>query len=475
MTTSPNLNITYIDSAQAQKEVTANQAFDALELALTDTYAYQMPGDANQTPTAATALKCMVLVVTSAVSLTAQRDIILPLNEKIYCVKNSTTGTQNIRVKGATGTGVVIPKNAEVWVRCDATNFVTMGADTAGISNTSPFLLDGPAVPSGSLSSAINVRTLSATLEFITSAAANTPFAVKAAGFQSADIMQIKNSAGSVLSAFSSIGDLDMKNVRKLVNVVDPTSAQHGATKNYVDTNFAAINAQFLTKSSESGLSNEVPIDAITSTLVFNANNSTTVPLAARAAASVSVDVFQIQSTGGTVQAAFTSAFELDMKTHKIIAVVDPTSAQHAATKNYVDINTAGAIISFSADSLTVSVGTSYFAFPWFITTVAPTTERWIALPRGGVLRNLRVICAVAPAGGSVTFTVRKKTSGGGTGAGSDTAITCTVALGATEAHDTSNTVSVADGDEISIKIVENAGYSGSMVRTLITVELTRA
>jgi hypothetical protein len=132
-------------------------------------------------------------------------------------------------------------------------------------------------------------------------------------------------------------------------------------------------------------------------------------------------------------------------------------------------------MLNFAADSLTVGVGTSYFAFPDFITTVAPTTERWHALPKGGKLSNLRVICAIAPVGGAagVTFTVRKKSSAGGGGAGTDTALLCTVPIGGFVASDTTNVVDVADGDEISVKIVEGVGYTGSMARIKISMQIT--
>lgn len=130
-------------------------------------------------------------------------------------------------------------------------------------------------------------------------------------------------------------------------------------------------------------------------------------------------------------------------------------------------------VLGFSADSLTVSVGTTYFAWVNFITTVAGTTERWIAIPKGGKLSNLRVICGVAPTGGTVTFTVRKKAAAGGAGAGTDTLLLCTMAIAGTIATDTTNVITVADGDEISVKIVENVSFSGGIVRVYISMLLT--
>lgn len=132
-----------------------------------------------------------------------------------------------------------------------------------------------------------------------------------------------------------------------------------------------------------------------------------------------------------------------------------------------------GFLLNFCADSLAVNVGTSYYAWVNFITTQAATTERWISIPFAGKLSHLRVISAVAPAVGSVTFTVRTKAAAGGTGAGSDSALIATVAAGATIGTNTTTRIAVNAGDEISVKIVENAGYTGSMVRIMISVLFT--
>jgi hypothetical protein len=53
----------------------------------------------------------------------AVRDIIAPLVEKTYIIKNSTTGGFGVRIIGASGSGVTVPNGATVTVYCDGTNF----------------------------------------------------------------------------------------------------------------------------------------------------------------------------------------------------------------------------------------------------------------------------------------------------------------------------------------------------------------
>ena len=106
--------------------------------------------------------------------------------------------------------------------------------------------------------------------------------------------------------------NLDM-GTNKITNLVDPTSAQEGATKNYVDTN--------------------------------HYNKSTS-------------DSRYIRTDGANAMSA-----NLDMGTNKITSLVDPTSAQEGATKNYVDNNSAnfGKLYVEDQESFNVSVGANNF------------------------------------------------------------------------------------------------------------------
>jgi hypothetical protein len=62
----------------------------------------------------------------------AVRDIIAPLVEKLYVVKNSTVGGFGIRIIGSSGTGVTVPSGATVWVYCDGTNFNAINTESVG-------------------------------------------------------------------------------------------------------------------------------------------------------------------------------------------------------------------------------------------------------------------------------------------------------------------------------------------------------
>jgi len=71
-----------------------------------------------------------VLVMTG--TLTATRNVIAPLVEKTYVVKNSTTGAQSIQIIGSSGLGVTIPNGITAYVYCDGTNFYNAISGSVG-------------------------------------------------------------------------------------------------------------------------------------------------------------------------------------------------------------------------------------------------------------------------------------------------------------------------------------------------------
>ena len=64
------------------------------------------------------------LNVTSTLSLTATRELIVPTNEKTFIVKNATTGDQDITVKTSAGTGITVPNGSTYLLYVDGTNVV---------------------------------------------------------------------------------------------------------------------------------------------------------------------------------------------------------------------------------------------------------------------------------------------------------------------------------------------------------------
>lgn len=78
-------------------------------------------------------------VVNVTGALTANRNVVVQTAQKLYLIKNSTTGGFSIVAKTAAGTGVAIPPSSSQWVYSDGTNVV------AGLIGNMPFnnLLEG--------------------------------------------------------------------------------------------------------------------------------------------------------------------------------------------------------------------------------------------------------------------------------------------------------------------------------------------
>jgi hypothetical protein len=84
--------------------------------------------DANTTLNAAQA-RCRILRFTG--TLTAQRNIVVPLAEQEWIVQNNTTGGFGLQFIGATGTGVVVAAARHAIVYSDGTNVVRVTPDQA--------------------------------------------------------------------------------------------------------------------------------------------------------------------------------------------------------------------------------------------------------------------------------------------------------------------------------------------------------
>jgi len=136
-----NLNLgTAIEEAIVGR-ATANFASDAnLTLTLTNSNATQIA-------------RHLVLNVTSGVSLTATRDLIVPAIEKPYIIQNNTTGGRSIRVIVA-GAAVTVPNGKTAFVYNDGTNvkyaFDHIGAlDVGGNLTLTTFTATGDGTFSG--------------------------------------------------------------------------------------------------------------------------------------------------------------------------------------------------------------------------------------------------------------------------------------------------------------------------------------
>ena len=162
MATTTNLAVTKIDSAQAQKEVTANQAFDVFDAALSE-IAISMT-DANYTlSTSTTPQEWQYGIIKLTGTLTANRNIICPSNKKHYIIVNGTTGGYSVTLKTSGGTGIDVSNGVTSILRCDGTNVVTVtpggGVGTVtsvGVSSTDFSVSGSPVTGSGSITLNIN-------------------------------------------------------------------------------------------------------------------------------------------------------------------------------------------------------------------------------------------------------------------------------------------------------------------------------
>lgn len=103
----------------------------AIEQALVGLGSVVYASDANLTITltdtnALQAARALVLGVTSSVSLTATRQLVVPTIQKQYIVQNNTTGSQSITVKTSAGTGVTVPNGRKAHLYVDGTNVIQM-------------------------------------------------------------------------------------------------------------------------------------------------------------------------------------------------------------------------------------------------------------------------------------------------------------------------------------------------------------
>jgi len=74
----------------------------------------------------AQAARALVLNVTSSLSLTNTRELVVPTIEKQYIVQNNTTGGQSITVKTSAGTGITVPNGRKAHLYVNGTNVIQM-------------------------------------------------------------------------------------------------------------------------------------------------------------------------------------------------------------------------------------------------------------------------------------------------------------------------------------------------------------
>jgi len=117
-----------------------NAVFDLIESAITDVGSISMSADTNKTLTdldgSADESRSAVLEITSSITLTTTRSVIVPTSDKLYVISNGTTGGQSLLITTAAGTGVTVKNGEKRSVYCDGTDVVE------GISAMASLALD---------------------------------------------------------------------------------------------------------------------------------------------------------------------------------------------------------------------------------------------------------------------------------------------------------------------------------------------
>ncbi|MCF4167554.1 hypothetical protein L2U69_18050 [Zavarzinia compransoris] len=150
---SPNLAVTHVAAAQNQKEVTINDAVDALDNAMNQALSVAM-ADANLTLTGTQANRNGLIILTG--TLTASRTLTLPANHRRLAIRNATSGGQDVRAKYAgSGAEVVIVPSATVLVQGNGGDLYGVGGagalggltdvSIAGAANGDVLQFDGAA------------------------------------------------------------------------------------------------------------------------------------------------------------------------------------------------------------------------------------------------------------------------------------------------------------------------------------------
>jgi len=151
---SPYILISHIAAAQDQKEVTANGAFDGIDAAINLKVGVPMT-DADLTLTQLQLGGGFLFVLTG--TLTATRNVIVPTVNRVFAIKNSTTGG-DVLVKTLAGTGITVTSAQGYTILCcDGTNVVQLSGSSVGGSGVT---FSDAETPAGTINGSNAVFTL---------------------------------------------------------------------------------------------------------------------------------------------------------------------------------------------------------------------------------------------------------------------------------------------------------------------------
>jgi len=144
-------------------------------------------------------------------------------------------------------------------------------------------------------------------------------------------------------------------------------------------------------------------------------------------------------------------------------------STRPAWTTIPLESNSSAAVFQYGAQAL-LSTDTTEIIHPGYNAAAGSNTDPnvvgWI-VPYAGVASKLYVKANTGPVGDSTVFTVYKNNVA--------TTLTCTMAAAATSASDTSNSFSVAAGDELTLKSNPGASISSGALNVRANLRVTLA
>jgi hypothetical protein len=182
-TYSTNLKVQLIGTGEENNTwgtVTNNAFSNVFEQAIVGYATVNFSSDADTTLTltdgnSSQTARNLYLNLTSSGSLSTTRNLVLPNNQagtapiqKLYIVKNATTGGRSIQVKTASGTGVTIPNGATMLVYSNGTDVVDVITNITSLTLTN-------ALPVASGGTGVTTSTGSGSVVLSTSGTLTTP------------------------------------------------------------------------------------------------------------------------------------------------------------------------------------------------------------------------------------------------------------------------------------------------------------
>lgn len=130
MSTTDNLALALIETSQAQKEVTANQAFAALDAAICETLTFEVADGANE-PTAAQVREAVrLLLAAGSPAPSGPVTLTLPTVKRLLIISNECGESVTVECDGGSET-VTVTDGSSALVYCDAAEVYSIASGGA--------------------------------------------------------------------------------------------------------------------------------------------------------------------------------------------------------------------------------------------------------------------------------------------------------------------------------------------------------